>query len=206
MAIVQPKLSRADQKQLSERRLIEAALAIADERGVASVTFESIAERAGYSRGLAFQKFGSKEKLIQAVTDFIFQQHMQLPDVLALSDMTGLAALEAHAAIQLRGVQAQPHGSAYFRFFASVIADKTSGDRIFQNLHRLLRDIFEECLARGQQDGSVRKLRSRAVAAEVFGTLLLGAILQTIADPEANVEDFVSEIVTIARARFSTNN
>lgn len=203
MTIAQSKLSRADQKQLSERRLIEAALAIADERGVASVTFESIAERAGYSRGLAFQKFGSKDGLLEAVTDFLFQQHTHLPDVLALDDMTGLDALKEHAAIQLRGVRMQPHGSAYFRFFASAIADKTSGERIFRNIHRLLRDILDECLARGQVDGSVRDLQSRSISAEVFGTLLLGAIMQTIADPSVDVEDFVAEIVTIAQARFA---
>jgi AcrR family transcriptional regulator len=203
MPRAQTKLSRADQKQLSERRLIEAALAIAAESGVVAVTFESIAERAGYSRGLAFQKFGSKENLIEAVTDYLFHQHTQLPDVQALREMTGLAALEKHAAIQLRGVRTKPHGSAYFRFFASAIADKTTGERIFRNLHRLFRDIFVECLTRGQQDGSVRPMNSRRVSAEVFGSLLLGTIMQAIADPEADIEAFVSEITAIARARFA---
>ncbi len=203
MTTAQSKLSRADQKLLSEQRLIEAALAIAAEQGVAAVTFESIADRAGYSRGLAFQKFGSKENLIEAVTDYLFQQHNQLPDVQALSEMTGLAALENHAAIQLRRIRSEPHGSAYFRFFASAIADKTTGERVFRNLHRLFRDIFAECLMRGQQDGSVKALRACQVSAEVFGSLLLGSIMQAIADPEADIEAFVTEITTIARARYA---
>lgn len=202
MTLAQTKLSRADQKQLSEQRLIEAALSIAAEQGVAAVTFESIAERAGYSRGLAFQKFGSKTGLIAAVTAYLFQRHLQLPDVQALKELSGLAALENHAAIQLRSVRAEPEGAAYFRFFASAIADKSSGEQIFRDVHRLFRDIFADCLRRGQKDGSVRPLPSCQVAAEVFGSLLLGSILQAIADPRADIEAFIAEITTIARARF----
>ena len=61
--------TQAERRDESQRRLLEAAAALIQERGMAAATFENIGVRAGYSRGLATQHFGSKQGLIEALID-----------------------------------------------------------------------------------------------------------------------------------------
>jgi AcrR family transcriptional regulator len=53
------KRSQAERRDASERQLIEATMAVVATRGVEAATFDAIGLAAGYSRGLASQKFGS---------------------------------------------------------------------------------------------------------------------------------------------------
>src|SRR5258706_16390675 len=67
--VLAPKSHRtqAERRDESQRRLLEAASAVIQERGMAAATFENIGARAGYSRGLATRHFGSKQGLIEAL-------------------------------------------------------------------------------------------------------------------------------------------
>ena len=66
--------SQAERRDESQRSLVEATLAVVANRGVSAATFDEIGRAAGYSRGLATQKFGSKQGLIEAVIDYLHQQ------------------------------------------------------------------------------------------------------------------------------------
>ena len=66
--------TQAERRDESGRSLIEAAVEVVAEQGVGAATFESIGRRAGYSRGLATQRFGSKEKLIEAVIGHLHER------------------------------------------------------------------------------------------------------------------------------------
>ena len=63
--------AQADRREGSERGLIEALLSIVEEEGVSAATFEAIGQRAGCSRGLVSQRFGSKKGLTRAAIDYI---------------------------------------------------------------------------------------------------------------------------------------
>jgi AcrR family transcriptional regulator len=70
VTLISPSLSRrtqAERRAESEQQLLRAAAEIVVQEGVAAATFESIGRRAGYSRGLAAQKFGSKQGLVEAL-------------------------------------------------------------------------------------------------------------------------------------------
>lgn len=49
--------------------LLSAARALVDERGVAAVTMEAVAARAGVGKGTLFRRFGSREGLMAALLD-----------------------------------------------------------------------------------------------------------------------------------------
>lgn len=59
--------SQTERREEAERRIMEAALELIAEKGTLAVTMSDIGIRAGYSRGLPYQRFGSKEKILESL-------------------------------------------------------------------------------------------------------------------------------------------
>tara|TARA_R110002110_G_scaffold205066_1_gene416631 strand:- start:20598 stop:21230 length:633 start_codon:yes stop_codon:yes gene_type:complete len=59
------RMTQSERTALSDQRMFEAAISLINERGTQKTTLKEIGERAGYSRGLANYRFGSKEGLLQ---------------------------------------------------------------------------------------------------------------------------------------------
>ena len=55
--------TQAQRTALSDQRMFEVAIELVNERGTAKTTLKDIGEGAGYSRGLASYRFGSKDGL-----------------------------------------------------------------------------------------------------------------------------------------------
>ena len=55
-----PRMTQAERTALSDARMFESAKQILVEKGTHNTTLKEIGERAGYSRGLASNRFGSK--------------------------------------------------------------------------------------------------------------------------------------------------
>lgn len=58
------RMTQAERTALSDRKMFDAAVSLINERGTQKTTLKEIGERAGYSRGLANYRFGSKDKLM----------------------------------------------------------------------------------------------------------------------------------------------
>lgn len=58
-----PRLTQAERTAISDGRMLDAAMALILERGTHNTTLREIGELAGYSRGLASNRFGSKDEL-----------------------------------------------------------------------------------------------------------------------------------------------
>ena len=63
--------SQADRSSASELKLLSAAALVLVEEGYSALTFDRIGEVSGFSRGLASQKFGSKDGMVLAVVDYL---------------------------------------------------------------------------------------------------------------------------------------
>src|SRR5258707_15583829 len=59
--------TQAERRDGSERGVLQAAIAVVADEGVGAVTFDAVGRKGGFSRGLATQRFGSKQGLIEAV-------------------------------------------------------------------------------------------------------------------------------------------
>ena len=59
--------SHAERTDLSDRRMLEAAVQLICDRGPDRTTLKDVGEKAGYSRGLAGYRFGSKPGLFEFV-------------------------------------------------------------------------------------------------------------------------------------------
>ncbi|ARN75490.1 TetR/AcrR family transcriptional regulator [Oceanicoccus sagamiensis] len=58
------RMTQAERTALSDKKMFEAAIELINERGTQKTTLKEIGERAGYSRGLANYRFGSKDGLM----------------------------------------------------------------------------------------------------------------------------------------------
>lgn len=76
-AVKTARRSHAQRREEAERRLLDAALAIVAQRGSVRMTLAEVGLAAGYSRGLAAHRFGSKAGLVQALAGYIGEQFGQ---------------------------------------------------------------------------------------------------------------------------------
>jgi AcrR family transcriptional regulator len=84
--------TQAERTAASDRAMLEAAMALILEHGMEGTTLAAIGERAGYSRGLATYRYGSKAGLFQEVSSNI-QRHWSQYLTAAVGKKTGIEAL-----------------------------------------------------------------------------------------------------------------
>ena len=61
------RLTQAERTALSDTRMVETAIDLIVQHGIEGMTLKEVGEAAGYSRGLAGYRFGSKEGLMNHV-------------------------------------------------------------------------------------------------------------------------------------------
>lgn len=195
--------SQSDRRLQSESELLRAAAELIVERGMAAATFENIGARAGYSRGLATQKFGSKQGLIEAL---IAQLQTRLLGLLAARDLDSASGLEAvlgFVDIYLRNLQEDAETRAYFVLMAGAVAEVSDLRAPFAAAHKDVELRLGALFLRGQADGSVRAGLNADAAALMVGALLLGLSTQMLIDPGLDLEPIRETSLMTLRVSFS---
>lgn len=195
--------SQSDRRHQSESELLRAAAELIVERGMAAATFENIGARAGYSRGLATQKFGSKQGLIEAL---IARLQARLRDLLAARDLDSASGLEAvlgFVDIYLSNLQQDGETRAYFVLMAGAVAEVSDLRAPFAAAHKDVEVRLEALFLRGQADGSVRAGLNADAAALMVGALLLGLSTQMLIDPGLDLEPIRETSLMTLRVSFS---
>jgi AcrR family transcriptional regulator len=185
---------RSDQ---SERRLLDATAQIVAEEGVSAATFETIGRRAGYSRGLATQKFGSKQGLIEALIADLHEKQEQFLAAHHLDEQPGYDAVLAYVDQYLRHLTDSPATRAYFMLLAGAVADASELRGAFERSHDRVKGRLARLIGRGQAGGDLRSDLDPEAAALMVGSLLLGVSVQWLVDPAVNLD-------AIRRAALST--
>ena len=65
------RLTQAERTEISDSRMLDAAVSLIVEQGPAGTSLKEVGMLAGYSRGLAGQRFGSKDALFAFVLTFV---------------------------------------------------------------------------------------------------------------------------------------
>ena len=85
-------LTQAERTAISDKAMLEAAVELILERGTEKTTLQAIGEKAGYSRGLATYRFGSKAGLFDAVCKSISRRWLEYLKE-GVGDNTGIDAM-----------------------------------------------------------------------------------------------------------------
>ena len=177
-------MKQAERRNQSTEKLIRAYLELAAEQGVASITFDAIGERAGYSRGLAFSKFGSKDGLLKAVINFLHEEVARARDEAHAEALSGLEALILFCSMHLTQEGENKELRAYFVLMSSAVAEQSDMAKHFIASHKRSEEALISIIERGKADGSVRTDINAKQTALLIGTQLIGISTQAIIDPD----------------------
>src|ERR1700761_4572767 len=172
--------TQAERREESERGLVKAAVALVSEEGVSASTFEAIARRSGYSRGLVGQRFGSKLGLIEAGVAYLHGGRESFAEAGKLEGLSGLEALLTYADHYLRRLSHMGEVQAYFRLLAWAVADISAFRSVFAAEHDRTRGRLEGWVRQGQAEGQIRTDLDATAAALMIGSQLLGLAIQVL--------------------------
>jgi len=193
-----PRRTQEQRRAETERRVLEAATALIAATGSRSVTLAQVGEAAGYSRGIVYHQFGSRERLIEAVLDRA--QRLGLPE----SADDGLGHLLAIVETYLQAVARRaPTTRAFLQLWMEAVAADPVVAPLFAERDEGFRRFLADVIRRGRADGSVRSDADPDAAGAVVMALLRGTSLQLIATPPVDdVSGVLREAVRTVRAAF----
>lgn len=182
----------------TERRVVDAAMALIAHSGSRAVTLAEVGEAAGYSRGIVYHHFGSRERLLEAVVDEA--QRFDVPTYQG----DGLDHLVRIVEAYLRNVvRRTPSARAFLQLWGEAIAADPVLAPLFARRDADFRQLLANVVRQGVADGSVRPDANPAAAAVLIVALVRGTGLQLIAQPPVRgVPALIREATRSVRAAF----
>ena len=179
------RMTQAERTALSDARMFEAAKELIAEHGTHNTTLREVGERAGYSRGLASNRFGSKEGLFnQLVRDFNLSWAAEVRRTVGNS--TGLpafsAALDTVEYFLLN--RSDEMKALYILWFESMSSHDEVRQRLARN-HTAYRRDAERWVREGIEESTIRNTIDPQCFAVEFNSLIFGLIYQWLVDPES---------------------
>lgn len=148
--------TQAERSAQSDAAMIEAAKALILERGTEKTTLQLIGERAGYSRGLASYRFGTKSGLFQAVGKSVLRHWMSHLDR-AVDGQVGVEAMCSAAEAYRRFIEKWPDEIRVLHILLCEAASPRSEFRqIADESYERQREDVADWVRGGMEQGTVR--------------------------------------------------
>jgi AcrR family transcriptional regulator len=176
--------TQADRSAESDTRMLAAAVSLICEKGPEGTTLKEVGERAGYSRGLAGARFGTKASLYRFIVRSIGEQWLaELGE--AVGDKVGLAAIRAAADAHNRFVtQASDRIRAFYILWFNSIGPDPELKAVIAHIHERRQQDVEEWLRRGIGQGAIRPDADVPAMARQFCASIIGIVYQWLVTPE----------------------
>jgi AcrR family transcriptional regulator len=181
----QPRRTQQERVEESTQRLIQAAAELIAEGGYDAASAAEIGRRAGYSRSMVRARFGSKDRLMDAVIRSAYERPLTVPLPVSATGMERVLAR-----IDTMGQLVDENPELLRMWFAVEFQAAGKGTRMTDRaagwVSRLRSDMLE-ALRKGQRDGSISgELDAEATAHAIVVEGVGSAFLWTV-DP---AEDF----------------
>ncbi|MEM7079761.1 MAG: TetR/AcrR family transcriptional regulator [Pseudomonadota bacterium] len=193
--------TQTERKHEAEEALMDAACKLICERGAVRFSLAEVGALAGYSRGLVNHHFGTKEALIQRLSERLFRDAVRRP-----RPDTQANALENILAIfDDMLTRARPDNERLKARLVIWTAAMSSPEvqAIAADADRQIRAVFERRLREGQADRSIRHdVDPTAQAVQMLG-LYRGVCMQMFIAPEILTAAVRAEIAQTLRSSIS---
>lgn len=182
------RLTQAERTEISDMKMFDAAVTLINERGPVATNLSEVGVLAGYSRGLASHRFGSKDSLfnfvVLRVADIWLEQLKS-----ATANQSGFAAIEKAVDRHYQiCVEAPAHLRAFYTlWFESVNAKSQLSDTIKKIHQRRFIDVVNWVL-NDSKTGDDDK-QGADVIAEQFSASIIGIVYYWLANPEKTKEN-----------------
>ena len=197
-------MKQHERRKQSTDKLINACLELASEQGVSALTFDNIGLRSGYSRNLAFQKFGSKDGLLTAVINHLHEIMSDRRKMQDLDSLTGLDGLLLYCDVHIAALDKSADMKAYFILMSEAIAAMSEMREQFVGSHKRSAAELMRLIRLGREDGSIRKDVTVDMAAQLIGTQLIGISSQYLIEPAFNLKRARKELHLMIRSAYGT--
>ena len=183
---VRPRISRrtqAERTALSDARMFEAAMQLIVEQGTHATTLKAVGERAGYSRGLASSRFGSKDALFgQLVLHFNTSWTQELANKVGTRGgvqacLAALCAVEDFLSSHSKYMQAM-----YILWFESISTHNDVRDHLAA-YHEIYRSDVAHWVEEGIANGEIDPAVDAECYAFGFCSFIFGTIYQWLVAP-----------------------
>lgn len=177
--------TQAERTALSDKKMFDAAIELINEHGTQKTTLKEIGERAGYSRGLANYRFGSKDGLMLELFerfDERWKHHLQ--DY--LTDAQGLAAVR-QASTALRDFLRKE--SSYLRAMYLLWYESLGHESDMRSLLAEHHDVYRHdarCwIEQGIKTGEIKADTDPVQFAAQYCAFIFGIVYQWLVNSEA---------------------
>jgi len=196
------KMTQAERSALSDKRMFDAAVELINERGTQKTTLKEIGERAGYSRGLANYRFGSKDGLMLELFvqfDERWEQHLAA----YVQGARGLQAMQ-QAAESLRDFLNLESGymRAMYLLWYECLGHETEMRRVLAEHHREYRQDAQRWIEQGIDCGEVKpdvdaEQFSVQYCAFIFGIVYQWLVNASAIDIDAVFDNYLKNTIAI---------
>jgi AcrR family transcriptional regulator len=179
------RLTQAERTALSDRRMFDAAIDLINKRGTQKTTLKEVGERAGYSRGLAHYRFGSKDGLMLELFErFDDRWKAHLDEY--LDGAIGLEAV-SQALLALQSFLSKESGymRAMYLLWYESLGHQSEMRRILAEHHDVYRKDAERWIEQGLAAGDVRPGTDAGLFAIQFCAFVFGIVYQWLVNADA---------------------
>ncbi len=183
-----PRPSVSDERK---DQIVNAAEEVFTQKGLDNARMEDIAEETGLSKGTLYLYFKSKDDLIAAVLDRIFQREFRAFENTDLSTISAVDAIWLFTDTVIKDIKIilRLMPIAY-EFLALAFRNKVVQKALKMYLNRYM-DIFTPIIQHGIETGEFRQVDVKevgiAIGAIVEGTLLLWIYDNSMVEPEKHI-------------------
>jgi len=194
--------TQAERRSESERGLVKAAIDVIANEGVGAVTFEALGRNSGFSRGLATQRFGSKQGLIEAVMSHLHErQELRVLADHSLDALPGLDAVLTYVDVCLRDLAVSGEARAYFMLLSSAVAEADGArSAFFRETHAGVEAKLSAWVLKGKAEGTIRPDVDPSATALMIGCMMFGMSMQLLVDPAMDMEPIRKMSLSTIRA------
>lgn len=177
--------TQAERTALSDKRMLDAAIQSIVAYGTDKTTLKSIGELAGYSRGLAGYRFGSKAGLLSFVVRSIGEEwlhELKLVTEAKIGLDAMIAATDAHYRFC---VDSPERVRAFYTLWFEAIGPGSQAKEIIAGIHNRRKKDVREWVDKGIANGTISSLIKADTVAAQFCASIIGIVYQWLIKPEA---------------------
>jgi AcrR family transcriptional regulator len=187
---------RPDVSDERKSQILNAAESVFTQKGFEQARMDDIADKTGLSKGTLYLYFKSKDDLIIAILDRMFQFEFRQFESLTLTEMNAMDAIWKITDVLAKDiVRLQRLIPIVYQFLALAFRNKYVQLALKKYINRYV-DVLVPIIQRGIDSGEFRPVDAREVAiamgAMLEGTLLLWVYDKTLVKPEYHIRSGMS--------------
>ncbi len=178
-------LTQAERTAISDKAMIDAAIGLILEHGTDKTTLQAIGEKAGYSRGLATYRFGSKAGLYDEVCKSISRSWLGYLKE-GVGDKSGIDAMCTALDSFFQFVSDSPRDARVLQIlYCGAASPRSEYRQTSVNIHRRQQDDVADWVRAGMKTGEIRKNAAPKSIAAHYIAYISGMTYLWLIDPKS---------------------